>query len=60
MTESIGRRPRGRRGLKHEVVDRNANYAAGRMQYKLLDTGITGAPAAQAIGLAVIGSAVIY
>ena len=44
----------------YEVVDRNANYAAGRMQYKLLDTGITGAPAAQAIGLAVIGSAVIY
>jgi hypothetical protein len=29
-----------------EVVDRQPNYAAGNMQYTLLDTGLTGAPAA--------------
>lgn len=44
----------------YEVIDRNPNYAAGKMSYRLLDTGLTGMPAAQAIGLAVIGSAVIY
>jgi hypothetical protein len=44
----------------YEVIDRNPNYAAGKMQYKLLDTGITGAPAAQAVGLAVIGTATVY
>jgi hypothetical protein len=29
-----------------EVVDRQPNYASGKMQYSLLDTGLTGAPAA--------------
>lgn len=33
-----------------EVIDRTPNYASGKMQYKLLDTGLTGAPAAAAIG----------
>jgi hypothetical protein len=43
-----------------EVIDRTPDYANGKMQYKLLDTGLTGAAAAAQIGTAVIGSALIY
>ncbi|HEX4311877.1 MAG TPA: hypothetical protein VHZ25_17740 [Acidobacteriaceae bacterium] len=43
-----------------EVIDRSPDYANGRMQYKLLDTGLTGAAPAARIGAAVIGTDVIY
>ncbi len=43
-----------------EVVDRAPDYANGRMQYKLLDTGLTGAGAATSIGSAVIGTTTLY
>jgi hypothetical protein len=49
----------------YEVVDRQPDYAGGTMQYKLLDTGLTGAAAAFQFGAgsarpAVIGTATIY
>ncbi len=43
-----------------EVIDRSPDYQNGKMQYKLLDTGLTGASAAAQIGTALIGSALIY
>jgi hypothetical protein len=43
-----------------EVIDRTPDYANGKMQYTLLDTGLTGAAAAPVLGTAVIGTAVIY
>jgi hypothetical protein len=36
----------------YEVVDRQPDYANGAMQYKLLDTGLSGAPAAGQFGTA--------
>jgi len=49
----------------YEVIDRQPNYAGGFMQYKVLDTGISGAPAPCTIGPGtanpyVIGAGVIY
>ncbi|HWE50462.1 MAG TPA: hypothetical protein VG273_11755 [Bryobacteraceae bacterium] len=43
-----------------EVIDRTPDYANGKMQYTLLDTGLTGAAAAPVIGTALIGSSNIY
>jgi hypothetical protein len=43
-----------------EVIDRSPDYANGRMQYKLLDTGLTGAPAAAQFDAALIGTANYY
>jgi hypothetical protein len=48
-----------------EVVDREPDYAAGNMQYKLLDTGLTGLPAAHQFGASsarpfLIGTSPIY
>jgi hypothetical protein len=44
----------------YEVIDRSPDYVRGRMKYKLLDTGLTGAGAAPVYGTAVIGTAVIF
>lgn len=44
----------------YEVVNREPNYARGRISYQLLDTGLTGAPAAAQYGTAVIGTATYY
>jgi hypothetical protein len=49
----------------YEVIDRQPDYANGTMQYKLLDTGLTGQPAAFQFGAAparpcIIGTATIY
>ena len=43
-----------------EVIDRTPNYSGGKMSFKLLDTGLTGAPAAVQIGSAVIDTSLIY
>ncbi len=43
-----------------EVIDRTPDYASGKMNFKLLDTGLTGAPAAVQIGSAVIDTDSIY
>lgn len=43
-----------------EVIARNPAYANGKMQYQLLDTGLTGAAAAAQIDTALIDTAVIY
>lgn len=37
---------KGVTGRIYEVIDRQPDYARGQMQYKLLDTGLTGQPAA--------------
>ena len=52
-------------GRIFEVVDRSPDYASGCMRYKLLDTGLTGLPAAGTWGAAsanpfVIGTTTIY
>jgi hypothetical protein len=47
----------------YEVVDRQPNYASGNMQYKVLDTGLTGLPAAYTWGGArplIIGTGTWY
>lgn len=44
----------------YEVVDRTPAYDAGRMKFKLLDTGLTGAAPAAVYGSAVIGTATFY
>ena len=49
----------------YEVIDRTPDYAGGKMTYKLLDTGLTGAAAAHQWGTAsarpfVIGTSVLY
>jgi hypothetical protein len=49
----------------YEVVNRQPDYASGTMQYTLLDTGLTGAPAAGEFGSApahpfVIGTTAVY
>jgi hypothetical protein len=43
-----------------EVVDRQPDYANGQMQFKLLDTGLTGQPAASTWGSFVLGSSLAY
>ncbi len=43
-----------------EVIDRTPAYDSGKMNFKLLDTGLTGAPAAVQIGSAVIDTSLIY
>jgi hypothetical protein len=48
-----------------EVIERQPNYASGTMQYKLLDTGLTGAPAAYQFGAGsarpfIIGASPVY
>jgi len=53
-------------GRVYEVIDRSPDYAKGRMTYKLLDTGLTGLPAAYQWGGTgatrplVIGTGTIY
>lgn len=52
-------------GRIYEVIERQPDYASGTMQYKLLDTGLTGQPAAWTVGAgsarpALIGTATIY
>lgn len=47
-------------GRVFEVIARNPNYQKGKMQYQLLDTGLTGAAAAAVIGTGVVGTAVTY
>jgi hypothetical protein len=44
----------------YEVVDRQPDFVNGQMQYRLLDTGLTGQPAASVMGTAEMGTAVIY
>jgi hypothetical protein len=49
----------------YEVVDRQPSYADGMMSYKLLDSGLTGQPAAYEFGAAssrpfIVGSSPIY
>jgi hypothetical protein len=50
----------------YEVIDREPDYANGRMKYSLLDTGLTGMPTAyqwDGSGVArpfVIGTSLIY
>jgi hypothetical protein len=49
----------------YEVVDRSPDYANGRMKYKLVDTGLTGAAASCTWGVGsarpfVIGASLIY
>jgi len=44
----------------YEVIDRTPDYAAGKMRYKLLDTGLTGSPAAPVVGTAVVGTAALF
>lgn len=43
-----------------EVIDREPKYSRGGMQYKLLDTGLTGLAAAPVVGTAVIGTDFVY
>jgi hypothetical protein len=43
-----------------EVIDRTPDYAGGKMSFKLLDTGLTGAPVATQIGSAVIDTTTVY
>jgi hypothetical protein len=43
-----------------EVIDRTPNYSGGKMSFKLLDTGLTGAPAATTVDDAVIDTTPIY
>jgi hypothetical protein len=58
----------GTLGVDHrvyEVIERSPDYARGRVKYKLLDTGLTGQPAAYEFGAAsarpfVIGTSPIY
>ncbi len=52
-------------GRVYEVVSRDPDYAGGRMKYTLLDTGLTGVPAAHQWGAGsarplVIGASAIY
>lgn len=44
----------------YEVIDREPDYARGRMQYKLLDTGLTGLGAAEEFDEALIDTAEVY
>jgi hypothetical protein len=49
----------------YEVIDRQPNYAQGQMSYKVLDTGLTGLPAAWQFGAGaerpcVIGTGTVY
>lgn len=43
-----------------EIISRSPDYANGKMQYQLLDTGLTGASAAAQFNTAVIDTALIY
>jgi hypothetical protein len=40
------------------VIDRTPDYAQGKMRFKLLDAGLTGAPAAPVVGTAVVGATI--
>jgi hypothetical protein len=56
---------KGVTGRIYEVVDRQPNYASGTMQYKLLDTGLSGQPAAYTFGAGsarpcLIGTGTVY
>ena len=48
----------------YEVIDREPDYARGRMRYKLLDTGLTGVPGAYKFSASdndcVIGTGTVY
>jgi hypothetical protein len=49
----------------YEVVERSPDYRGGAMKYKLLDTGLTGAPAAFQWGAGsarpwVVGTSAVY
>jgi hypothetical protein len=49
----------------YEVIDRQPNYSGGTMQYRLLDTGLTGLPAAYEFGAGsarpcIIGTSPVY
>ena len=48
----------------YEVIDREPDYAAGRMRYKLLDTGLTGLEAAHKVAPSnrdfIIGTSEVY
>ena len=55
----------GVEGRVYEVIDRQPDYANGAMQYKLLDTGLTGLPPAYQFGASsarplLIGTGAIY
>jgi hypothetical protein len=43
-----------------EVIDRTPDYAGGKMSFKLLDTGLTGAPVATQISAAVVDTTTVY
>ena len=52
-------------GRIYEVINRQPNYAQGQMQYTLLDTGLTGQPAAYEWGAGsarplLLGSSALY
>jgi len=49
---------KGVTGRVYEVVDRQPDYAKGQMQYKLLDTGLTGMGAAPVWGTATVGATI--